>query len=211
MVKVTSILITVLMVVMVGGCSSSRSVVIPHSDRVVLLRDAPTIYGTDGAAITGKIGTFAAHRGDTVSASALHLMVWRGERLARFFLIDTVGAHGALLSEDDASGLMVGEILRFPTSFSVPTADAPAAWGRAADFILRNSALKIQTSSDNAIQTYSPTWLVCDGCIAAAVSRIPGKDSTSFSVRAWSNTADGQLFADEYARRLAFFMATGRE
>ncbi len=193
------------------GCAPRWSTTIERHDRVVITRDSPAIYSTDGKNIIEKLGALPLHSGDTVDAHAVFLTLWKGQRVARFYSVSGGGYMNVMLPEDDGYGVLTRAINQQPLTFSVPIEDAPTSWGRATDWLVRYSYLKIQSTSENLIQTYSPTVSTCDGCVGTSVSRIPRRDSITFSVQCWSNTEGGGIIAEEFAHRMAYFMATGRE
>jgi hypothetical protein len=70
-------------------------------------------------------------------------------------------------------------VRRLPTTFKVANADAEMTWGRAQAFVARAGRLNILVASNYIVQTYNG-----DGSTASfTVTRMPGRDSTEFSVQ----------------------------
>jgi hypothetical protein len=105
----------------------------------------------------------------------------------------------------------------FPTSFSVPRAEADAAWTRAQSFVARYSTMPlderwIQTSAGTVIATLTPISM---GQYGYLVTRAPLNDTLEgFTGECtWNKQllfGDGAR-ADQNSHLLAYFMVTGEE
>ena len=99
------------------------------------------------------------------------------------------------------------DAMRQPLQFDVPASENNAAWGRAQDYLAKFSQLKIQTSTSDLLDTYSPSER---GQIGYKINRIPGHVSTQFSVDCVAADASDAHLANRNAHLLAYYIALGR-
>ncbi|MBI1318324.1 MAG: hypothetical protein GC168_05140 [Candidatus Hydrogenedens sp.] len=98
----------------------------------------------------------------------------------------------------------------FPTEFEVPESEAETAWARGIRYISDHSGMKIQTSTDYSISTYSPTG---HGAyyFGYSITRLPENDTVTFKVdclRDMENFGDLEV-ANNNAHILAYYMKSG--
>jgi hypothetical protein len=173
------------------------------SQHVVVAKPSPPLFRYEKSGdIGGQIGTLQAAPGDTLSSCGKHV---GGAFSKSYYLLtndpDTVWVtDGDVLSLDDyAFSLQL-------TKFRLPKDQDPGAWARATQYIVNHSDMKVQTASDNLIQTYNPI----DGAkIGFTITRVPMGDYVEYDVVCMSPN----MFVDRvgHARRLAYFMVTGIE
>lgn len=193
-----------------AGCLSSQRVGhVAMKSRVYQRSDTLQVYRFDPAAGSYRARIILGHAGDPIEVSELRLFGPFSYDYRGYFIL-AGGSDEEAVRGTDVAMPVLDSAERFPLRFKVSSQDSTLAWGRAAEYIVRHSDMKIETSSSYLLQTYTPTSVFCDGCIGAAISRIPGRDSTSFSVRTYSND-DPLGVAAIFAHRLAYYMATGQE
>lgn len=90
--------------------------------------------------------------------------------------------------------------------FRLPKSQDPTAWGRATQWVIERSNMKIQTTSENLIQTFNPEkgWH-----IGFTITRIPMGDEVEYDVKVVSNNYGDASYRSQ--QRCAFYMVTGRK
>jgi hypothetical protein len=127
--------------------------------------------------------------------------------LALFFTLITLTGCGRELTKSEKGFQRVA--LSHPTTFSLPKAEADAAWGRAQSFVGRHSNMKLQIATDYVLQTYNPTGSAV--LFGYDCSRSPMGDSVTFTVTGTYGNMFSRESAVENAHYLAYYIATGKE
>jgi len=135
------------------GCAFPlfRSSIIEQSKQVVATRDNIPFYSNTQRGVGDSLGVMQNKRGDTISTMASmiygtwHLQCLNGK--------DTVWVKNG-----DVSTIPVLEATKLGlySTVKVPKSKADEAWSRAVVWVNKNSDMKVQTSSDNLIDTYNP-------------------------------------------------------
>ncbi len=143
--------------------------------------------------------------------------------LSLAFFVGCGANNAAISAKDNAQGdalAYLQKIRGYPNTFTLPNADAEAAWGRAQVFVSKYSTMKIQTVSDYIVETYNTrtltgndvgfTGIKCD--FAYSFTRSPGKDSTTFTVGCRTNCGglgDARMCAADNEKFASYFVQTG--
>ena len=93
-----------------------------------------------------------------------------------------------------------------PLHFDIPASESTAAWGRAQDYLARYSRLKLQTATNDLLETYNPTDY---GEVGYKINRIEGHVSTQFTVDAYTADSNVATLARRDAHLLAYYIAVG--
>lgn len=195
-----------------AGCGGTIwSSAIKRPDHAVIRANAPLEYSLNDDFELKDRGRASLYLGDTIDVPAYRLAILSSGQVVPFFLLSDSTESPLMLAGDDASAISFEHISAFPLTFKVVATSSETSWARAIDFIARNCDVKVQTISQAVIETYSPNSITCNHCIGAAIARIIGSDSTTFTVRAYTNHSEEMPFAEHFAHRLAYFMATGED
>lgn len=186
---------------LITGCSSGT--LFRGERRVVVTSTNPTLYrfGADGS-VGDPLGTLSRSVGDTLPAFGRLV----GGAFSKSYYVLAEKSDTMYVTDGDVLSLDDHALLRQLTKFRLPKAQDPLAWGRATQYVVKHSDMKIQTASDNLIQTYNPI----DGAkIGFTITRVPLGDEVEYEVACVSPN----MFVDTRgkARRLAYFMVTGTE
>lgn len=107
---------------------------------------------------------------------------------------------------DDAATIDRMIYLLTGKKFQVKKDEDPACWARATVFVTKHSDMKIQTASDNIIQTYNPIDGAKKGFL---VTRVPMGDMVEYEITCFSPNMFVNTY--QYACEMGFYMKTGRE
>ncbi|MGK5094849.1 hypothetical protein WDW89_22915 [Deltaproteobacteria bacterium TL4] len=95
------------------------------------------------------------------------------------------------------------------TTFTVSKDEESAAWASAQGFIGRYATMKVQTSTDNTIETFNPIGGMTAANYGYAVTKFPIGDEIEFQVRCEASNV--YLPAESNAKILAYFIKTGKK
>lgn len=99
------------------------------------------------------------------------------------------------------------KVQSFPLRFTIPKSELPDAWGRAQSFISQYSDMKIQTVSNNVIETYNPRSNSID--YGYSITNAPMGDNAIITVKCYNPYVGNSKKADMNAHALAYYMKTG--
>jgi hypothetical protein len=95
----------------------------------------------------------------------------------------------------------------FPNTFRVPKTNSDLAWQRAQVFVANYSSMKIQTSTPNVLETYTPFG--SDVTFGYSINRLDVGDSTEFNVKCVYGNMFSGGDAVNNAHLAALYIATG--
>lgn len=119
------------------------------------------------------------------------------------FLTSCAVTPTAELTQEDQ--VFLNAVNSMDTTFTVPEKESEATWGRIQSFIAEFSSMKIQTTSDNIIETSKP-----DGYnYGYKAARTPLDEEVEFTVSCTCGNQFGSKNAAQNAKCLAYFAKTG--
>ncbi len=174
-----------------------------YTQQVVLDKDYPVYYAMNADETPGmKIGTLRERAGDTITTLGLFS---GGVRFATYFLIMT-DSNEVYIDRQDVLTPDDQLFRRLGNPFSVAFREDFDAWDRARDYIRSHTDVPIEIANDNLIKTSS----VSDSTsIHYLVTRLVKSKNVEYEIICRSFLPN--FNADREARRMAFYMVTGRK
>lgn len=188
------------------GCGSAAKIKRFTSPTYVYAdRANPAVYQhLSGGGVGDSVGYLEMNRGDsTLAFGTRDNMFWSGT----YHFIALKGADTVYLSKGQVYEEYDYRVDNQFPKFKLPKSQDPTAWGRATQWVLEQSDMKIQTTSENLIQTFNP---LKSGQIGFTISRVPMGDEVEYNVTVVGSRIDGKSNLRE-EQRCAFYMITGRK
>jgi hypothetical protein len=202
----TLIIITGLITgLLLQGCALPliRGTVFKETKMVVALRDNIPMYSHTSRGVGDSIGVMNVKRGDTIRTMA-HMMY------GNWHLQCLNGTDSVWVKNGDVRTLAVYDATQLGlfSKVKVPKSKADDAWSRAVVWVNKNSDMKIQTSSDNLVDTYNP---ITPGNYGFTATRMTIGDTCTIELdckyKPYQYTYGNDCFA--YVRAGLYFILTG--
>jgi hypothetical protein len=189
--------------VVVFGCSVFKAKYYDYSGELIILKDNPELYeciDNSPGEVVGKMEGMKAmdkypYLGYNKNPS-IEPTYYKVRYNDKFYYVNY----------KEAKCNQVYELIKQPTTFSMPKEKDQEAWSRAVRYINKHSDMKIQTQTDLMIETYNPTK---DGKKAFAVSKVFLGNEVEYEVRCILKSILTPPIVE--AKKLAYYMRTGDE
>jgi hypothetical protein len=179
------------------GCASSFTFM-PSPKKRVVLTDHATYLMYSGGKVQSGAKPLPARAGDTIEVIG-RVVGWGGSVPHAY--LSLLASDTVYILSSDLIPLSWAPLAHQSAKFRLPTTQDPTAWGRAIVYIQRHSSVKVQTASDNLVQTFNP---IDPGDRGFTVTRVPMGDSVEYDAKKLDH-----VIGESPSVFLALFMATG--
>ena len=123
-----------------------------------------------------------------------------------FWTFAVIAIAGCAAAMTPAQQSYMTKVSAAPTTFRIPKNQSDNAWQRAQVFVSKYSSMKIQTSTNNVLQTYNPTGALSFGY---NINRLDMGDSTEFSISGTTSNPFAHDKANNNSHICADYVASG--